>query len=117
MTISPSGLVSGTPQSAGNYIVIIRVTDSNALTTTSTVQISVGAPFTLSIVSPLVTSKGQFQFTANAPVGRSCSVQYSVALPNWTTLFVTNTTVSPFTFTDLNATNQFKFYRLIMLPP
>ncbi len=118
LTLSTSGVLSGTPPAAGTTQTILQVIDANQLTATAPVQITFGPSLVIGLLgSPVRFPNGAFQFTASAPTGQTYTVQYSVALTNWISLFATNPTASPFTVTDAGATNQLRFYRLLLPAP
>ena len=79
------------------------------MTATSLVpQISVPARF----------ANGQFQMTVNGVAGQNYTLQMSTNLisTNCSSLFITNTSQNSFLFGDPNATNQQRFYRVLVGP-
>jgi hypothetical protein len=63
-------------------------------------------------------SGGQFQFSFSGASGQNYTIQVSTNLnsSNWVPLYVTNGTTTNFLVTDPNATNQERFYRLLIGP-
>jgi hypothetical protein len=63
-------------------------------------------------------SGGQFQFSFSGASGQNYTVQVTTNLnsSNWFPLYVTNGTTTNFLITDPNATNQQRFYRLLIGP-
>jgi len=64
-------------------------------------------------------SNGQFSVSVSGEVGPDYALQVSTNLSSgtWVTLLETNSPPSPFTFTDINATNAQQFYRILVGPP
>ncbi|MBD9392722.1 putative Ig domain-containing protein [Acidovorax sp. ACV01] len=52
MSLSASGMLTGTPTTLGNYILVIRVTDANGLSSVITLNISVAATATIPVNDP-----------------------------------------------------------------
>jgi hypothetical protein len=63
-------------------------------------------------------SGSQFQFSVTGSTGQNYTIQTSTNLmsPNWTSLLVTNPTVNTFQFSDPNATNSSRYYRILLGP-
>ena len=64
---------------------------------------------------PTFLSNSQFQMTVNDSADQSYTVQMSTNLSstNWVSLWVTNSSSTSFVFTDINATNRERFYRVM----
>ena len=60
----------------------------------------------------------QYQFLLNGSAGQNYTIQFSTNLsaPNWNTLYITNNATSPITVIDSNATNRYRFYRVLVGP-
>ncbi len=111
-----------------------QVTDSNTTNVIKVVVTDNGSPnlsatntFTV-IVNPLtqpdagapVYAGGQFNLSVSGQVGPDYALQVSTDLASgvWTTLQITNSPPSPFTFSDTNAANlPAQFYRIKVGPP
>ena len=67
---------------------------------------------------PAGSPSGQFQMLVTAPAGQNYTVQMStnLASTNWTSLLVTNPSSSVFLFSDPNATNKQRYYRVRVGP-
>ena len=76
------------------------------------------APPAPTISSPARLPGGQFHMTVNGSAGQNYTIQLSTNLgsTNWTSLLVTNSATSSFLFTDPNATNSPRFYRVLVGP-
>ena len=103
----------------GNYTLTVKVTDTRNLTTTSApvhiiatppVQVT---PIQLTGIRELAA--GGFQFTiAGAGEGTVNIVQVSTDLIHWTPVATNTVSVTPWTFSDSNATNYpLRFYRVL----
>ncbi|HEY3932558.1 MAG TPA: choice-of-anchor tandem repeat GloVer-containing protein [Verrucomicrobiae bacterium] len=84
-----------------------------------------GTVFSISLLPPLPTislpsysASGQFQMVVNGSVNQNYTVQMSTNLTSadWTPLLVTNCPSDSFLFCDPNATNQQRFYRVLLGP-
>jgi len=63
-------------------------------------------------------SGSQFQFSVTGSTGVNYTIQTSTNLisTNWTSILVTNPTVNTFLFSDPNATNGSRYYRILLGP-
>jgi pectin methylesterase-like acyl-CoA thioesterase len=70
------------------------------------------------LATPSYTN-GQFSLSVSGEVGPDYALQVTTDLSSgtWVTLLETNSPPSPFTFTDINATNAQQFYRILVGPP
>jgi hypothetical protein len=117
LSLSPSGLISGTPTTNKVPTFKVQVSDSNpglANTTTKVLSIIINP-------QPLLGSPtwltNQFQMRLIGASNQNYTVQMSTNLSstNWISLFITNnTTTNSFLLTDPNATNQQRFYRILI---
>jgi len=117
LTLATNGLISGVPAASGTNSFIVRLTDHNLLT--------VSRPLTL-ITSPrprlgsgLKLANGQFQFLLTGAAGQNYTLQVATNLSSafWTSLFVTNSvTTNSFIVVDPHATNNQRFYRILIGP-
>ena len=113
MSLSSSGVLSGTPTNVGQFYFVVRVTDSAFSADDQTLGLTILVPPVISNAKRL--SSTQFQFTASgAPGSPNYEFQYSTNLFNWTTFFVTNAPNTSFVVTDPFATNKVRFYRVFV---
>jgi hypothetical protein len=111
MSLSSSGVLTGTPFVPGQYYFVVRVADSAYSADDQTLGLNILAPPAISGAKGLPGN--QFQFTASgSPGSPTYSFQYSTDLRNWTTFFVTNAPNNAFLVTDPFATNKVRFYRV-----
>jgi hypothetical protein len=112
LTLTTNGLISGVPSAIGVKSFIVRLTDQAAQTVTRS--------FTLAITPILDTpvwQTNQFQMRLTGFATTNYTLQSSTSLTNWTTLFITNNaTTNTYFLTDPNATNQHRFYRILIGP-
>jgi autotransporter-associated beta strand protein len=108
-------------QADSTNIIVVVATDDGApnLSGTNSFTVIVN-PLTSPSVSTFSYAGGQFSLTVNGQVGPDYAVQVStnLALGYWTTLFITNSPPSPFTFVDPAAgAEPMQFYRIKVGPP
>lgn len=101
---------------AGSHSITAIATDSNNLSATNIVNISVVTPVTVSLGSPFLLSGANFQFSYPANIGLNYVVQRSPDLIAWTSLDTNMASSNPVVFVDLAASNSPNFYRVGLLP-
>jgi len=84
----------------------------------NTSQFSAATPVVTQILLSGVTTPepGQFRLSFNTAAGTNYTIQFSTTLTNWATLFVTNAPTGSFSVVDPNATNAYRFYRVLLGP-
>ncbi len=116
LSLYSGGVLNGTPTNSGTFNFNVHVTDGS----TSTNQ-----NFSLAISPPIPPTLGQgaksgaqFQFFVTGSTGLNYTIQASTNLKstNWTSILVTNPTVNTFLFSDPNATNPSRYYRILLGP-
>jgi plastocyanin len=103
---------------AGSYTLSAIAEDSNGVTATNSVAISVVTPLAVALTNSEASAGTNFQFSYLVNTGLSYVVQFSTNLApaDWISL-VTNVAASnPAAFVDLHATNNPAFYRVGRLP-
>jgi plastocyanin len=101
---------------AGSYTLSAIARDTNGLSATNSVGISVITPMTVLLTNSSVPSNNNFQFSYSADIGLKYVVQRSTDLLSWFPL-ITNTAASnPVVYDDSSATNSLDFYRVGRLP-
>ena len=116
LTLNSGGLIAGTPTMNGLFNFKVQATDANATVTNKVVGILINPKPVLKL--PLRTA-GQFQMQLTGASNQNYTVQMSTNLGTgpWSSLFVTNNlTTNSFLLTDPNATNQQRFYRILIGP-
>jgi hypothetical protein len=103
---------------AGNYALSAIALDTNGLSATNTVNISVVTPVAITLANAVKPSNADFQFTYSANVGLSYVVGRAtdLALGNWVPIATNVAAGDPTNFVDINATNNPAFYRVGRLP-
>ncbi|MFZ0826187.1 MAG: beta-galactosidase GalA [Verrucomicrobiia bacterium] len=97
--------------------VTLKVADPSSLSATQSFWIVVN-PLTLPIATSFTLNNGQFGFQVGGQVGPDYAVEVSTDLVNWSTLFMTNPPLMPFSWVDTNAAAlPAQFYRIQVGPP
>ena len=115
LTLSTNGLLSGVLETSGTNSFILSLTDSSFASVSGTFTLVINPG--LKLVSP-AKSGDVFQLLVNGVAGQNYTLQTSPKLNsvNWTTLFTTNSAANSFLFSDPNATNRQRFYRVLVGP-
>ena len=117
LTLATTGVLSGVPVASGTNTFIVRLADHNSLTATHTFTLVTNPKPRLGAVAKI--SGNKYQFLLTGAVGQNYTLQVSTNLHynNWTTLLITNsTTTNSLLLIDPNATNQQRFYRVLIGP-
>lgn len=101
---------------AGDYTLSAIAQDSNGLSATNSVGISVITPMTVLLTNGSRLDSGDFQFSYSADIGLNYVVQRSEDLMTWISLDTNMAASNPVVFDDSNATNDLDFYRVGLLP-
>ena len=116
LTLNSSGQISGTPTTNGFFNFKVQATDANSTVTNKVFGIIINPRPVLKLPARLA---GQFQMTLQGASNQNYTVQMSsnLGLGPWSSLLVTNNaTSSSFNVVDPNATNQQRFYRILIGP-
>jgi hypothetical protein len=114
LTLYASGLISGTPTTNKVSTFKVQATDANFTTTNKVLSITINSKPVLDLPGWLTN---QFQMRLTGASNQNYTVQMSTNLSstNWISLFITNNTATnSFLLTDPNATNQQRFYRILI---
>jgi hypothetical protein len=114
--INASGLISGTPTTNGLFNFKVQATDANLTVTNKLFGIIVNPKPVLSLASWFTN---QFQMRLAGASNQNYTVQMSTNLSSasWISLFITNNpATNAFLLTDPHATNQQRFYRILIGP-
>jgi hypothetical protein len=116
LTLTTNGLLAGVPAAGGTNSFIVRLTDHNSLTTTHTFTLVTNPKPSLRAAAKI--SATQFQFLLAGAAGQNYTLQMATNLSatNWTSLYTTNSATNSFMVVDPNATNQQRFYRILIGP-
>ena len=117
LTLSASGVISGIPATNGLFNFIVQVSDAKLSSADQSLGLLINPKPSLSATAKI--SGTQFQFLLNGAANQNYTLQISTNLSstNWTSLFTTNSATSDsFRITDPNATNQQRFYRVLIGP-
>lgn len=111
------GALNGTPTNSGTFNFTVHVTDGSSASTNQNFSLTINLPVPPT-VGQATKSGGQFQFAVSGFAGQNYTIQASTNLKstNWTSLLVTNPSVNTFLFSDPNATNPSRYYRVLIGP-
>jgi hypothetical protein len=116
LTLYSSGLISGTPTT--NKVSTFKVQVTDAFTTTNKVlSITINSKPVLLGLPGWLTNQFQMRLTGASNQNYTVQMSTNLSSTNWISLFITNnTTTNSFLLTDPNATNQQRFYRILIGP-
>lgn len=114
LSLSSDGFLSGTPTASGLFNFILTAQDGARTSVSQTFGITISGQAALSL--PARLSSTQFRMNLNGDVGQNYTLQYSETLTSWNTLLITNAPGTSFSITDQNATNAWRFYRILVGP-
>jgi hypothetical protein len=88
LTLSPAGVLTGTPPTPGSVVFNVTVTDSGGATRTAAFTIPVNPPLSITTTSPLsaATAGAPFSNTLTAAGGSGVFTWSAAGLPAWLTL-------------------------------
>jgi hypothetical protein len=111
------GALNGTPTTNGTFNFTANVSDGST-STNQNFSLTINPALVPPTFGPAAKSGAQFQFFVNGSTGVNYTVQASTNLnsTNWTSVLVTNPTVNTFLFSDPNATNPARYYRVLLGP-
>lgn len=104
-------------QAGSTNAIMVKVTDNGSpnLSATNSFTITVN-PASQPTLSSMIAGGSQITLTVTGLVGPDYTLLTSTNLVNWQTLFTTNPTTMPVTFTDTNRSDTARFYRLQLGP-
>ena len=119
LNLSTNGTISGTPTNCDTFYFFVRVTDALSATADAFLSIDISTPVQISPPSFTAFNRtgNQFQLRLTGAIGQTYTLQMSTNLSftNWIPLFTTNNaTTNSLIVTDPNATNQQRFYRILI---
>lgn len=116
LSLNSGGLISGIPMTNGVFYFKVQASDSNSTVTNKVFGLIINPKPSLG--SPAWRTN-QFQMQLAGATNQNYTVQVSTNLSatNWVTLLITNNpAASSFLVTDPSATNQQRFYRVLIGP-
>ena len=119
---SSNGLLTWHPtvaQGGSLNPISVAVTDNGlpVLSATNSFTITLNPFVAPNLGSSAINSSGQFTMSVDGQLGPSYTIQVSSnLLDGWTTLYTTNPSTMPFSFTDTNALSPQEFYRILIGP-
>jgi len=116
LSLNSSGLISGTPTTNGLFSFKVQATDANSAVTNKIFGIIVNPKPVLSLANWL-TNQFQMRLAGGSNQNYTVQVSTNLSFNNWISLFITNNpATNSFLLTDPNATNQQRFYRILIGP-
>ena len=111
------GALNGTPTNSGTFNFTVHVIDGNLIATNHNFSLTINPPVPPTL-GQATKSGTNFQFSVSGSAGQNYTIQASTNLKstNWTLLLVTNSPVNNFLFSDPNATNPARYYRVLLGP-
>jgi putative Ig domain-containing protein/carboxypeptidase family protein len=111
------GALNGTPTNSGTFNFTVHVTDGSSAATNQNYSLTINSPVPPTVGQP-TKSGTNFQFAVSGFAGQNYTIQTSTNLKsaNWTSILVTNPPVNTFLFSDPNATNPARYYRVLPGP-
>jgi hypothetical protein len=118
---SNSGAFSFRPlvtQADSTHNFSLKVSDNGTPSLSATQSFTVMVnPLTAPDVSNVSVADGQFSFSISGQSGPDYAIETSTNLTEWSNIFITNSPVMPFNWTDPNSPGPMRFYRIKLGPP
>lgn len=117
LILATNGVISGVPVTNGLFNFIVQVTDASSSVMDQSLGLIINPRPVLG--APAVLSNGQFQFLLSGGANQNYTLQMctNLAAPSWVTLYTTNNSATnSFLLIDPGATNQQRFYRVMVGP-
>jgi len=102
--------------STNNFTLKVADNGTPSLSATQSFAVVVN-PLAVPAAGAVSTTGGHLSFSISGQTGPDYAVETSTNLTQWSNVFVTNSPVLPFTWTDTNSTLQQRFYRIKVGPP
>jgi len=117
LNLYSGGALNGTPTANGTFNFNVSASDGiNA--TNHTFSLTINQAASPPSLGQATKSGSQFQFFVTGSTGLNYTIQAStnLASSNWSSILITNPTVNTFQFSDPNATNPSRYYRILIGP-
>jgi hypothetical protein len=96
----------------------LKVSDNGTPSLSATQSFSVVVnPLSAPVVSDVSAAGGQFSFSVSGQSGPDYAIETSTTLTQWSNVFITNSPVLPFNWTDATTNSPQRFYRIKLGPP
>jgi hypothetical protein len=116
LTLSSSGLLSGTPESFSSANLKMTVTDANSAFGEKTLPLVINPKPMLSLLS-WITNRFTMRLSGAPRQNYTLQVSTNLAGTNWTSLFLTNNPdIGTFIVRDPNASDRQRLYRILIGP-
>ena len=116
LTLSGQGAISGTPTNSTVGLFKVQVNDQSSDVTNKVFSITVNPKPLLTVLNWL-TNQSRMLLTGASNQNYTVQSSTNLSLPNWTSLYVTNSPVTnSFIILDSHATNSARYYRILIGP-
>jgi regulation of enolase protein 1 (concanavalin A-like superfamily) len=102
--------------STNNFALKVSDNGSPSMSDTQSFYVAVN-PLSAPGVSNISFAFGQFSFNVNGQSGPDYAIETSTNLTQWSNIFITNSPMLPFNWTDTNSAAPQQFYRVKLGPP
>jgi hypothetical protein len=102
--------------SSNNFTLKVADNGTPSMSATQTFSVIVN-PLSAPGISNVSFASGQFSFKVNGQSGPDYAIEISTNLKLWSNVFITNSSVLPFYWTDTNVITPQRFYRIKLGPP
>ena len=102
--------------STNNFALTVSDNGSPSMSDTQSFYVAVN-PLSAPGVSNISFAFGQFGFNVNGQSGPDYAIETSTNLTQWNNIFITNSPMLPFNWTDTNSAAPQQFYRVKLGPP
>jgi hypothetical protein len=102
--------------STNNFALTVSDNGSPSMSDTQSFYVAVN-PLSAPGVSNISFAFGQFGFNVNGQSGPDYAIETSTNLTQWSNIFITNSPMLPFNWTDTNSAAPQQFYRVKLGPP
>jgi Cellulase (glycosyl hydrolase family 5) len=102
--------------STNNFTLEVADNGTPSLSATQSFSVVVN-PLSAPGISNILFAGGQFSFDVSGQSGPDYAIETSTNLAQWSNVFITNSPVLPFTWTDATTNSPQRFYRIKLGPP
>jgi hypothetical protein len=102
--------------SINNFTLEVADNGTPSLSATQSFSVVVN-PLSAPGISNILFAGGQFSFNVSGQSGPDYAIETSTNLAQWSNVFITNSPVLPFTWTDATTNSPQRFYRIKLGPP
>jgi hypothetical protein len=117
LNLDGGGFISGTPTTNGTFNFTVQASDTDSDTATKALTLFIQARPSISLIAKSTGSQFQFFFSGITNQNYTVLMSTNLVVGGWISLFTTNSATSTsFNVVDPAATNQQRFYRVLIGP-